>query len=175
MPVETWFLAAPHDIGRRCHSPATPAETSIRREALKWVAQVRCARWIREENQVRKRVASSPDAALHYVQAMQDFGEGDVVEALRVSASSVRRRDKRLMLKWCQRFRSRWHITRTRLAVRDVLTRADLDTKACGPKDFCLAITRYPMSCRQILHSCMNVACGFRYQKTAPKVEAFSA
>ena len=99
MLVETWCLDAPPDIGRPCDSPATPAETSIRREALKWVAQVRCARWIWEENQVRKRVASSPDAALHYVQAIQDFGEGDAAEALHVSASSVRRRDKRLILK----------------------------------------------------------------------------
>ncbi len=134
------------------------------------MAQVRFARWVREESQVRKRVVSCPDAALHYVQAMQQFGEGGCVEALCASASSARKRDKRLMFKWSRRFRLRWHIARTKLAVRDVLARPDLDTKAR-----CQKVSLYKSvgihSHFSIAHKeCLKVAIGFCLVRTAQKV-----
>ena len=130
VPVQVWHAATSPAVVQTFAEPGSAAEASIREEALKWVAQVRAARWVRDENVVRHRVAAAPDVALQYVSQMTSLGVGGRTVSLEQSANSPQKGKRRTMRKWCKRFRERWHISRSRMSVRDVLPKAALETKA---------------------------------------------
>ena len=130
VPVRDWFLEVKMETAEAFYEPITKLHHSVRSEALRWIAEVRNMRWVRDENFDRGAAPASDAAALQYVNEMGLLGETDRVEALHRSASSRTKQAKRLLRKWAAGFRRRWRAPLSKLAVRDVLPRPDLNQKA---------------------------------------------
>lgn len=130
VPVRDWLLEVPLRVEEGFLEPTNKQQCSVRAEAIKWIAEVRTMRWVRDENFNRGSAPAADATALHYAEEMVSLGESDHVEALHRAASSRSTKAKRTVRKWAARFRHRWRASLSNLAVRDVLPRPSLDEKA---------------------------------------------
>lgn len=130
VPVRDWLIDVKLETAEAFFEPITKLHQSVRSEALKWIAEVRTMRWVRDENFSRGAAPASDAAALHYVQEMISLDEADCVDALRLAASSRTKQARRKVRKWAAGFRRRWRTSLAKLSVRDVLPKPDLNQKA---------------------------------------------
>jgi hypothetical protein len=130
VPVRDWFLSLDLEEFDAMFLPVTSSDRYLRQLAVKMIAEVRAARWVRDENFKRGVAPSSADAAHMYTRAMQDMGEGSIAEDLSRSADSVTKNGRRTLRKWAGRVRTRWGIASTQLATLDAPPRASLGSKA---------------------------------------------
>ena len=130
VPVPDWFRTIPWKAAKAIHEPLSPADRSIRSEALKWITEVRTTYWVRDENFNREVAPASDSVALQYVKQMRTLDEGDRARNLDAVASQRTKSAKRTVRKWSARFRQKWKASLNKLGVRDGVRGAALDARA---------------------------------------------
>lgn len=120
IPVRDWFLTVPIAKLDGINVPANSGDYSLRRDAVKWMAEVQTARWVCEENFARGVSPGSATVAHKFAEFVGVLGDGPSTEALLRSADSDSREDGRTLRSWAAGFRARWGIGTNHMACLDV-------------------------------------------------------
>ena len=99
--------------------PANSGDYSLRRDAVKWMAEVQTARWVCEENFARGVSPGSATVAHKYAEFVGVLGDAPSTEALLRSADSDSREDGRTLRSWAAGFRARWGMGTNHMACLD--------------------------------------------------------
>ena len=130
IPVRDWFRTLPMATLDGINVPTCQADHLLRRDAAKMVAEVRTARWVRDENFDRGLATASDAVARTYAEHVTSIGEGPRTDQLLQSAESVSKEGRRTLRAWAAGFRERWDIANNHMACVDAPQVGELGAKA---------------------------------------------